>query len=125
MTDLRRLTKELQRNLAQVDLLTRPARSSGGFTEFLIVKRDNLKLKMYQETGHNLPHIHIDYGKVAHAASYGVDPPVRIAGKLASKYDRSVLEWLREHKDELMMLWELLQAGDDPSAAVVSLRGDA
>lgn len=125
MTDLRKIAEELQFDLARVDLLTRPARTSSGFPEFLIVKRDNLKLKMYQEPGHSLPHIHVDYGKVTHAASYGIDPAVRLAGDLAGKYDRSILQWIRANKDELLELWKALQAGSDPSVAVVALQCDA
>lgn len=54
---------ELQKLFAQKDLLAEKRRSSGGgFMEILLVKRQNMKIKIYQEKGHQLPHIHIDYG---------------------------------------------------------------
>ena len=101
MTDIEELARYLQSDLARVDLLTRPSRSSGESLEFLILKRDNLKLKIYQEPGHNLPDIHVDYGKTPHAASYAIDPAARLAGSLANKYDRSVLTWINENKPAL------------------------
>lgn len=125
MTTLQELVRSLQSDLAQVDLLTRPSRSSGRFAEFLILKRDNLKFKIYQEPGHNLPHIHIDYGKVSHAASYGIDPAVRLAGKLSNKYDRSVLTWVGDNRAALLAPWQALQVGDDPAPIALTLRGDA
>ena len=124
MSDLRELAENLQSGLARIDLLSRPSRPTGGFIEFLIAKRDNLKFKIYQEPGHNLPHIHIDYGKNPHAASYGIDPPVRLAGRLAKEQDRYVLTWLTENKTALLDLWDTLQAGNDPGAASIALRGD-
>lgn len=125
MADLQELVQALQRDLAQVDLLTRPSRSPSGFVEFLILKSDNLKFKIYKEPGHNLPHIHIDYGKNHHAASYGIDPAVRLAGNLASKYDRSVLAWIANNRGTLLALWQALQTGTDANPLAVALQGDA
>jgi hypothetical protein len=43
---------ELQRLLAQTDLITEPLRkTSSGFVEALLAKRKPLKIKIYQETG--------------------------------------------------------------------------
>ncbi|EEV4272102.1 TPA: DUF4160 domain-containing protein, partial [Escherichia coli] len=43
---------ELQKLFAQKDLLTEKRRSSGGgFMEILLVKRQNMKIKIYQEKG--------------------------------------------------------------------------
>jgi len=123
MATLQELVISLQSDLAQVDLITRPSRQSSSFAEFLILKRDNLKF--YQEPSHNLPHIHIDYGKVSHAASYGIDPAVRLAGKLSNKYDRSVLAWVGDNRAALLALWRALQVGDDPAPIALTLKGDA
>ena len=125
MKDLSELASSLQIDLAQVDLLTRPSRSSGRFMEYLILKRDELKLKIYQESGHKLPHIHIDYGKISHAASYGIDPAIRLAGSIPNKYDRSVISWINDNKPNLLELWSAIQAGADPSMATAKLQGDA
>lgn len=117
---------ELQRQLAQVDLLTSTTRRRDESTfELLLLKRGNLKLKMYQETGHNLPHIHIDYGRINHVATYAIDPVARLAGALDRKYDRTVTEWISSRKERLLNLWATVQAGGEASSLVAELAGDA
>ena len=118
--------EELQKDFAQVDLLTTPSRSGrAGSISFLLLKRGDLKFKMYQEPGHSLPHIHIDYGRRKHAASYCIDPPNRLVGNLDRKYDRSVTEWISSRKDKLLAAWALVQAGGDPESLTLELAGDA
>ena len=118
---------ELQRQLAQVDMLTSTARrrDEDALLEFLFLKRGDLKLKMYQEPGHNLPHIHIDYGRENHVASYAIDPVVSLVGTLDRKYDRTVTEWILSRKERLLNLWEVVQAGGEALPLVVELAGDA
>jgi hypothetical protein len=118
------LASKLQKDLGWIDLLTKPSRSSPGSMELLVVKLDRLKIKIYQEKGHSLPHIHIDYGKQHHVASFSIDPPARIEGKLSNKYDRSVQKWLTGNKEVLVALWGALQSGESPDALVAELRGD-
>lgn len=118
------LASKLQNDFGLVDLLTKPSRSGRGSMEFLVVKLDRLKIKIYQEKGHSLPHIHVDYGKQHHAASFSIDPPKRIEGQLDGKYDRSVQEWLARNKDVLIALWAALQAGESLDAFVAELQGD-
>lgn len=116
----------LQNQLAQVDLITSPSGSSrAGDISFLLLKRGNLKFKMYQEPGHSLPHIHIDYGRQNHVASYCIDPPGRLIGNLNKKYDRSILEWISSRKGKLLETWAFVQAGGDPASLAVELAGDA
>lgn len=101
---------ELQRLFAQKDLLTEKRRSSGGgFMEILLVKRQNMKIKIYQEKGHQLPHIHIDYGKQSHAASYAIQSGDRIEGDLPKKYDSDVSSWLGRNRDKILEIWNALQ----------------
>lgn len=118
--------EKLQNDLAQVDLLTTPSRSGQAASiSFLLIKRGNLSFKMYQELGHSLPHIHIDYGYHKHVASYSIDPPNRLVGNLDGKYDRPVTEWISSHKDKLLEVWTLVQAGGDPNQLNLDLAGDA
>lgn len=52
---------ELQRQLATVYLLAMPSRPSrAGWMKLLVLKLGDVKVKMYQETAHALPHVHID-----------------------------------------------------------------
>lgn len=118
--------RTLQKRLAEVDMLTAPSRSThSGFTELLLLKLQNLKMKMYQEKGHELPHVHVDYGKQHHAASFAISPPRRLDGTLAKKYERVILDWIQENIDKLLEIWEQLQSGVDPKELVPQLKGNA
>ncbi|WP_137936569.1 DUF4160 domain-containing protein [Chitinivorax sp. B] len=118
--------KQLQRDLAQIDLLTEPRRqTSSRFPEFLILRLKDIKLKMYQERGHSMPHIHVDYGSQHHVASFSIDPPARIEGSLHRKYDKSVIEWISVNSDALLKIWSKVQSGGDPSLLVAELAGNA
>lgn len=116
----------LQKGLAEVDLLSKPrSKSSNGFTEFLVLKFENVKLKMYQEKGHSLPHIHIDYGNKNHVASYSIDPVERLNGSLNKKYDKTIKKWMSSNIEGLLIIWQKLQAGDDPKNLLPELLGNA
>ncbi|CQH43949.1 TPA: DUF4160 domain-containing protein [Yersinia enterocolitica] len=115
---------ELQRLFAQKDLLTEKKRSSGGgFMEILLVKRKLMKIKIYQEKGHQLPHIHIDYGKQKHAASYAIESGVRIEGNLPNKYDSDVSSWLGRNRNKIIEIWNALQAGAPYEQLIAELAG--
>lgn len=116
---------ELQLAFAQLDLLLGTSRQGKTLLlEKLLIKMGALKLKMYQEPGHKLPHIHIDYGQANHVASYSISPAERIAGTLDRRYDKAVVEWIESRKDALLALWEVFQTGGDSSALLANLAGD-
>jgi hypothetical protein len=118
--------KELQRQLAQVDLLTESGTRSGSeFLEFLLLKLKDIKVKMYQEQGHAMPHIHIDYGKQHHVASFSIEPPGRLEGTLDRKYDKEVTRWVAAHKHKLLEIWKTLRAGGEATSLVAELAGNA
>lgn len=117
--------KELQRLFAQKDDITQPRRASkSGFMEILLVKRKNMKIKIYQEKGHKLPHIHIDYGKQNHAASYSIESGDRLEGDLPKKYDSDVVSWLERNRRQILEIWHTLQAGNAHETLVAELAGD-
>ncbi len=116
---------ELQRQLATVDLLLTPSRSGrAGWTELLLLKLGDLKVKMYQESGHALPHVHIDYGKHHHIASYSIDPTERLAGNLDRRYERTITEWIDARKTQLLDMWRAIQLGQDAKQLIVALAGE-
>jgi hypothetical protein len=116
---------ELQRLFAQKDLLAEPRRSpKNGFMEILLVKRKNMSIKMYKEIGHLLPHIHIDYGKQHHVASYAIDSGRRIAGSLSPKYDSDVSNWLERNREKVIAIWNSLQDGKSHEHLLAELAGD-
>ena len=115
---------ELQRLFAQKDLLTEKRRSSGdGSMGILLVKRQNMKIKIYQEKGHSLPHIHIDYGKQTHVASYAIKSGDRIEGDLPKKYDSDVSSWLGRNRDKILKIWNALQASTPYEPLIAELTG--
>ncbi len=117
---------ELQRQLATVDLLSRPSRPTRpGWTKFLVLKLGDLKVKMYQEAGHALPHVHVDYGKRNHVASYSIDPTERLAGNLDMKYERTLTEWIHSRRTQLLDVWRAAQLGEETRELIVALAGDS
>lgn len=115
---------ELQRQLAQVDLLTEQRRPSRpDFVEFLVLKLRDLKIKMYQEAGHHTPHVHIDYGCANHVASYSIAEPRRLAGTMNRKYDREVIAWITKYRAQLLAVWTAMQAGQNPGPLIAAISG--
>lgn len=105
--------RQLQHQLAVVDLFTQPRANTRSDTlEFQLLKLGELKIKMYQETSHRLPHVHVDYGRRNHAASYSINERRRLAGTLDAKYDREILDWIEANRDKLLEVWHTLQSGE-------------
>jgi hypothetical protein len=52
---------------------------------------------------HNPPHVHV-YGG-GHAALIGIEDSEFLAGKLPPRIRRRVLDWIAEHRQELMRTW--------------------
>jgi hypothetical protein len=106
--------KELQKQLAQVDLLNAVTTRDGtGGLELLLARRKTLKFKMYQEPGHRLPHIHIGHGSRRHVASYAIDPAKRLAGSFNNNYDYVIIEWISLNVASLLDLWAAIQSGEE------------
>jgi hypothetical protein len=116
---------DLQGRVAFIDLIASGRTRSGNEPEFLLLKRRNIKVKMYQETGHKIPHVHIDYGPVSHVASYAVNPVERLAGDLDKKYEREIVTWIELNRDLLVKIWDAVQSSNDPALLVAALAGDA
>ena len=60
----------------------------------------------YKETG--APHFHARYGE--YRSVFSLDEMARIEGNLSRRAEDLVLEWAREHRQELQANWELAQA---------------
>ena len=115
--------QKLQRDLAMVDLMNRKA-APDGFMELLVLRKLPIKLKMYEERGHALPHLHVDYSRNSHVASYALGTAERIEGNLPRIYDRMVSAWIVSHRDALLAIWAGLQNGSDIKEFVLALDGD-
>lgn len=76
-----------------------------------------IMIRMYPEplVQHHRAHFRPYYGEAA--AVYAVDRDVEaLAGKLPQRQRRLVEAWAELHLQELRRDWELLQAGQTPSA---------
>src|SRR6266481_2264942 len=108
--------KILQRKLAEVDLLTQPQpMGQVRIMKILLLKRQDLKLKMYKEQGHLRPHLHVDYGREHHIASYAIDEPERLEGTLDTEHDQQILAWITENQGTLLRAWSNIRSGGNPS----------
>lgn len=105
----------LQNDFAMIDMITRPQRKGTpvGHIEFLLLKKEQIKLKMYQEKGHGRPHFHVDYGPENHAASYAIDTGERLEGTLHPKYDKAIGPWVERNRHALLKTWGALQSGQE------------
>jgi uncharacterized protein DUF4160 len=112
----------LQYGLGEIDLFTTP--SDPGVIRFLVVVLQPIKIKMDGNLNHKRPHLHIDYGPDFHTASYAIDNGERLAGTLATKYDRKVKDWIASNRPKLLQAWNETQAGKYPEKIICELRGN-
>jgi len=90
----------------------------------LIVKRhDLLTLRIDANGNHKRPHLHIDYGKQYHTASYAIDNGERLIGTLTRRYDNLVRSWINTNRTLLMTVWGQVAAGLDATALALTLAG--
>jgi hypothetical protein len=120
----KRAAEELQSEFSVIDLLT-TARGRSLGPELLVMRSQQLKIKMYKEDGHKRPHVHIDYGgRNNHNASYAIDTGKRLAGNLHRKYDEVVRTWIAKHKGLLLELWDRLQQSNPTEMLIARLQGN-
>lgn len=127
MTNINDEVKKLQRDLANIDLVMNAINKRSNnkdFIELLLVKFENIKVKMYKEIKHNNPHIHIDYGKEAHKASYSIETGLRIIGNLNKKYDKTIQEFIINNKNSLLNIWENVQNGQNVECLIANIKGN-
>ena len=115
--------KSLQESLALLDLLDEQQGQSSDYLKILVRKLGDIKLKMYQETKHRKPHLHIDYKKQLHAVSFSIKPARRLAGSCTKKYDKTIIAWIDDNREKLLEIWKKLQAGELSRDVVESLKG--
>lgn len=121
--ELENLIKELQHNFAKIDLITLP-QDNNRRTRLLLLKTQNIKVKIYQEKAHKNPHIHIDYGKQKHFASYEITTRNKIDGNLSSRYDKTITQWIELNQEIILNIWNNLQNGKNTLELVASLNNN-
>jgi hypothetical protein len=110
----------LQADLAQIDLLNR--RWDGSRIELIVRKYENLTIRLDASTNHRRPHLHIDYKKNHHAASYAIDTGERLAGE-PTRYDKAIAKWILANQDDLNTTWYDLRQSSANDVIVASLNG--
>lgn len=105
--------KELQDTFAGIDLNEHLIGHKGLLLEVLIKKMLSLKIKMYKEPSYKTPHIHIDYNKQNHVASYSINTGEIIDGDMKSSYDRAISAWIDKNREQLLIVWNSLQQGQE------------
>jgi Domain of unknown function (DUF4160) len=124
-SSLSALAKQLQSKLASAQPRVGDRRPSKGFNAYLLRKVERIKLKMYQEKGHACPHLHVDYGAEHHCASFAIDPPRRLSGKLPAREEATVLAWIASNKRNLLSAWKGFQDGEPNASLLAELRSGA
>jgi Domain of unknown function (DUF4160) len=93
---------------------------------FIVGKRvktlKGIRIRMDGSKNHKRPHVHVDYGKEYHTASYAIDNGERIAGELEGKYDGVVSIWIAKCRPQLLRAWKLTQAGQNADEVICELR---
>jgi hypothetical protein len=100
--------EDLQDKFAFVDLMTKGGKE--GLLEVLLKKKLPLEFRM--EPDNHAPHIHINYKKEKHKASYRINDGVRVAGNLDNKYDKIVKSWIDENRTKLQEIWNAMKIGN-------------
>jgi len=104
--------QELQDKFALIDLMSRGSKS--GYLEILIKKLRRIELRIEQDPNHRKsPHIHINYGREKHVASYRLTDGVRLAGSLDTKYDKIVKDWILQNNVALIDIFDNIQSGNE------------
>jgi len=117
---LKKELAELQDKLAVADLSMRPS-APRGLVTFSVKELKEIQIRMEGNKNHKRPHVHVDYGKQHHVASYAIDTGDRLVGDLDPRYDRHVRAWIEGHRSKLLLVWALTQAGEKSKPFVCGL----
>lgn len=105
--------KKLQKAFARIDNAQKRLAAKKKNRALKLVQRLNhIKLHIYKETNHQLPHFHIIFKK-QYSASYEITTCEQITGHMPKKYENKMLQWAENNKNELMKVWNAIQRCED------------
>ena len=113
----------LQDRMAMVDMRSRPTLGRGDALEVLLKEHRLLRLKMDGNLNHARAHLHIDYHRTRHLASYAIDNGELLAGD--GTYNGVVQPWIEQHRAELMRVWKGIRTAEVDDAVVGQLKASA
>lgn len=121
MVDLSELARQLQQEIAIAEMRSPASRRGEQSLGFLVMKKKDLKLKIYQEPTHDRPHIHVDIGKSHHDCSFAIDPVELLAGYLTKEQMKTVIAFIERNREVLLKMWADLKAGGDGTELVAEI----
>ena len=107
----------LQDSMALVDLFNKPRRGRDSDLELLLKEHRLLRIRMDGNQNHTRPHIHIDYHRQRHLASYAIDDGTLLAGD--KKYNRVIQPWIEKNRELLTKVWEDIRSSGGPDDGIV------
>lgn len=118
---LQRSLSTLQDQMATLDMMREPGQGDG--MELLLKKHLLLVLKMDGNRNHQRAHLHLDYHRRKHMASYAVDNGELLAGD--GSYSSVVQPWIARHRLDLVRVWNSIRGGGADPVIVARLQGSA
>ena len=103
-----------------IDLLRKP---TGKGLELLLKKHLLLVLKMDGNRNHARAHLHVDYHRTKHLASYAINNGDLLAGD--GVYSSVVQPWIAAHRNDLMRVWNGIRGEGADATVVAQLRASA
>jgi hypothetical protein len=97
--DWEKALRELQDEMAIIDIHLRAPPNS---IQRLVKQHKAIRLRMDTNLNHKRPHVHVDYGRDRHVASYAIDTGERLVGNLNKAYDGSIRAWIAENRVKLL-----------------------
>ena len=120
MEEINDILLELQELLASVDL--KQVKKSRSF-KIEVASKLNMKFRMEPDQ-HQRPHVHIQYGKENHKASYAINNGELLAGNLPPYHEKVVIKWISDKSKILDRLWTTLKQGKNYSSIIKEFQGD-
>lgn len=115
---------KLQYDLAMRDKLAsmftaRPS-SRAFMPELLVLELSDLKLRMDGNLNHYRAHLHVDYRKQRHVATYAIDTGKRLIGD-RTPYDDDISAWIGKHRADLQKVWDDMRGSGYSELTVAQL----
>ncbi|QIA22028.1 DUF4160 domain-containing protein [Mesorhizobium sp. AA22] len=109
--------------MAMFDLSARPSSAGSHGLELLLKDLRNLRFKMDGNRNHMRAHLHIDYHRHNHMASYAVDDGTLLAG--SGRYNHLIEPWIANNRESVMRVWRDIRTTGVDDQIVAQLRESA
>lgn len=83
-------------------------------------KRKFVKVTMHADVNHERAHIHVG----DHDASFAIDDGSLLVGQCDSKVQADVERWIRNHREDLLELWDTIKDGRPRDEIIERIRNN-